>query len=93
MEYNASDVRNKGMIQSWVGTLSENQSLDYWTQGAIQRAENMKNNPLLKENGKRSVIVMDEVDGCGQGDRGGIAALIQVIKSTKTPIICICNDK
>jgi replication factor C subunit 1 len=36
---------------------------------------------------------MDEVDGVGAGDRGGIAALIQVIKATKTPIICICNDR
>ena len=36
---------------------------------------------------------MDEVDGVGAGDRGGINALIQVIKLTKTPIICICNDR
>lgn len=36
---------------------------------------------------------MDEVDGVGSGDRGGIAALISVIKLTKTPIICICNDR
>jgi len=35
---------------------------------------------------------MDEVDGCGAGDRGGVAALTQIIKQTKTPIICICND-
>lgn len=26
-------------------------------------------------------------------DRGGIAALIQMIKKSKIPIICICNDK
>jgi len=42
---------------------------------------------------KKSVIIMDEVDGCGSSDRGGISALIQVIKNTKTPIICICNDR
>lgn len=36
---------------------------------------------------------MDEVDGVGNGDRGGLAALIQVIKDTKTPIVCICNDR
>jgi replication factor C subunit 1 len=36
---------------------------------------------------------MDEVDGVGAGDRGGIQALIQVIKNSKTPIICICNDR
>eukprot|EP00349_Pseudokeronopsis_sp_Brazil_P010550 CAMPEP_0202980168 /NCGR_PEP_ID=MMETSP1396-20130829/86139_1 /ASSEMBLY_ACC=CAM_ASM_000872 /TAXON_ID= /ORGANISM="Pseudokeronopsis sp., Strain Brazil" /LENGTH=104 /DNA_ID=CAMNT_0049719961 /DNA_START=40 /DNA_END=354 /DNA_ORIENTATION=+ len=36
---------------------------------------------------------MDEVDGVGAGDRGGINALIQIIKETRTPIICICNDR
>ncbi len=36
---------------------------------------------------------MDEVDGLGAGDRGGVAAMIQVIKDTKSPIICICNDR
>ena len=42
---------------------------------------------------KKSVIIMDEVDGMGGSDRGGIQALIQVIKTTKTPIVCICNDR
>ena len=42
---------------------------------------------------QKSVIIMDEVDGVGAGDRGGIAALIKVIKNSKTPIICICNDR
>lgn len=36
---------------------------------------------------------MDEVDGMGSGDRGGIAELILVIASTQIPIICICNDR
>ena len=36
---------------------------------------------------------MDEVDGCGGGDRGGIAALIEVIKKTHSPIICVANDR
>jgi len=35
---------------------------------------------------------MDEVDGCGSSDRGGIAALIKVIKNTRMPIVCIAND-
>lgn len=36
---------------------------------------------------------MDEIDGMSSGDRGGIAAIIQLIKNTKVPIICICNDR
>jgi replication factor C subunit 1 len=35
---------------------------------------------------------MDEVDGMSAGDRGGSAELIQLIKKTSVPIICICND-
>jgi replication factor C subunit 1 len=27
------------------------------------------------------------------GDRGGISSIIQMIKQTKIPIICICNDR
>ncbi|KAJ1621338.1 hypothetical protein T492DRAFT_887127 [Pavlovales sp. CCMP2436] len=58
-------------------------------------------------------LIMDEVDGMGGGDRGGMAEMIQlppllaggfvdraivkmrngVIKSTRVPIICICNDR
>jgi replication factor C subunit 1 len=36
---------------------------------------------------------MDEVDGMSAGDRGGSQELIQVIKTSKIPIICICNDR
>lgn len=37
---------------------------------------------------------MDEVDGMsGNADRAGIAELIQMIKRTQVPIICICNDR
>jgi replication factor C subunit 1 len=36
---------------------------------------------------------MDEVDGMGGGDRGGMAELIQMIKHSRVPIICICNDR
>jgi len=36
---------------------------------------------------------MDEVDGMSAGDRGGVSELVQVIKSSKVPIIAIANDK
>jgi replication factor C subunit 1 len=41
----------------------------------------------------RRVVIMDEVDGMGGSDRGGIQELIKVIKSSRSPIICICNDR
>lgn len=92
LEMNASDCRNKTGIQLGIGTLSENRSLDYW--------KTSRQNVSLKDKGadtgdktQKSVIIMDEVDGCGAGDRGGIAQLISVIKNSKVPIICICNDR
>lgn len=42
---------------------------------------------------KKKVIIMDEVDGMSAGDRGGVQELIRIIKTTQTPIICICNDR
>jgi replication factor C subunit 1 len=40
------------------------------------------------------VLVMDEVDGmAGNEDRGGIQELIQLIKSSRIPVICMCNDR
>lgn len=42
---------------------------------------------------KRTVVVMDEIDGMSTGDRGGMAEMIKLIASTKVPIVCICNDR
>lgn len=37
---------------------------------------------------------MDEVDGmAGNEDRGGLQELINLIKSTEIPIVCVCNDR
>lgn len=38
------------------------------------------------------IIIMDEVDGMTGSDRGGISQLIDCIKSSSVPIVCICND-
>lgn len=41
----------------------------------------------------KGILIMDEVDGMSAGDEGGSVALIEIIKMTKIPIICICNDR
>ncbi|GMH33613.1 hypothetical protein BSKO_01447 [Bryopsis sp. KO-2023] len=46
-----------------------------------------------KNQAVEQVLIMDEVDGMGGGDRGGVTDLIATIKDAKIPIICICNDK
>ncbi len=37
---------------------------------------------------------MDEVDGmAGNEDRGGVAELILLMKKSRIPIVCMCNDR
>ena len=94
IETNASDTRNKNSIQNMLKDLSSNTSLDYYSVSGIKKANENPNAAIFGgANKKKSVIIMDEVDGVGAGDRGGLAALILVIKQSKTPIICICNDR
>ncbi|MEM4222280.1 MAG: replication factor C large subunit [archaeon] len=43
--------------------------------------------------GKQKIILLDEIDGLyGNEDRGGIAALEDVIKKAKVPLIMTCNS-
>ncbi len=78
-ELNASDQRNKNVIINKVGYLTDSHTL-----------ESKKEDKINQKN----LILMDEIDGmAGNQDRGGISALIQIVKNTKTPIICICNDR
>ena len=96
IEKNASDVRNKGAIETQIKDLSQSKTLDYFSVSGVQKAANNENALASAIGGlatKKSVIIMDEVDGVGAGDRGGIGALIKVIKTSRTPIICICNDR
>ena len=96
VEQNASDTRNKASIESSIKDLSANKCIDYFSTAGVKKAQNNQNTSAAVFGGlatQKSVIIMDEVDGVGAGDRGGIAALIRIIKNSKTPIICICNDR
>lgn len=78
VEFNASDIRSKKLLQNQVSILLSNKSLVNYANSESQKR----------------VLIMDEVDGmAGNEDRGGIAELIQLIKATHIPIICICNDR
>ena len=39
----------------------------------------------------KEIIVMDEIDGLSE--RGGVGELADIIRKTRTPIICIANEK
>ncbi|KAF9974935.1 hypothetical protein BGZ73_001558 [Actinomortierella ambigua] len=97
VEFNASDTRSKRSLDEEVRDLLNNQSLA----GYFLNQEGVSGKGKLKSTSadqspsmsKKQVIIMDEVDGMGGGDRGGVAQLISFIKKTQVPIICICNDR
>jgi len=80
VELNASDTRSKKALQACAEDLVGNTSIADFAAGG-------RGGP------KRMALIMDEVDGMSAGDRGGMQELITLIKRTKMPVICICNDR
>jgi replication factor C subunit 1 len=84
VEMNASDTRSKKMLSGSVADTLNTTSV-----------ANMvgKGNENEHVTSKR-VLLMDEVDGmAGNEDRGGVAELIQLLKTSKVPVIAMCNDR
>ena len=91
IKYDAGDVRNTGLINTITSNNISNRNVLDMMAGRV----------------KKIAIVMDEIDGMNNGDKGGITALIKLIRQKKTkkqklenstmnPIICIgnyCIDK
>jgi len=83
IEMNASDTRGKKALDTVIKESLSNTTVD----GMLQVGGN-------KEEASKHVLIMDEVDGmAGNEDRGGMQELIQLIKKSKIPIICMCNDR
>jgi len=86
IKYDAGDIRNKSVID----TITKNNMSD---KSVIS---------LFKKKSKPIAIIMDEIDGMNNGDKGGINSLIKIIRPKKTkkqkleelsfiPIICISS--
>jgi DNA polymerase III delta prime subunit len=86
IKYDAGDVRNKALIDTITSNNISNRNV-------LQ---------MMTKQVKKIAIVMDEIDGMNNGDKGGITALIKIIRQKKTkkqklenitmnPIICIGN--
>ena len=86
IKYDAGDVRNKSLIE----TITSN------------NISNKNVLDMMKNKERKIAIIMDEIDGMNNGDKGGINALIKIIRQKKTrkqklenmtmnPIICIGN--
>lgn len=81
VEMNASDTRNKKTLEEHISQSLSNKTMDGFLPGH-------------KADPKKHVLIMDEVDGmAGNEDRGGMQELIGLIKNTKIPVICMCNDR
>jgi len=86
IKYDAGDIRNKSIID----TITKHNTSD----------RNVMS--MFHKKVKRIAIIMDEIDGMNNGDKGGINSLIKIIRPKKTkkqkleqttlnPIICIGN--
>jgi hypothetical protein len=86
IKYDAGDIRNKSLIDNITSNNISNRNVLDMMFGKV----------------KRIAIVMDEIDGMNNGDKGGINALIKLIRQKKTqkqklesmtlnPIVCIGN--
>ena len=86
VKYDAGDVRNKSLIESIASNNISSQNVL----------------TMMMKKTKKIAIVMDEIDGMNNGDKGGITALLKLIRQKKTkkqkleyssvnPIICIGN--
>nr|CDS29957.1 replication factor c subunit 1 [Hymenolepis microstoma] len=84
IELNASDTRSKRSLKDEVSQALGMRSLAGCLTGSDARASALTSH----------VLIMDEVDGmAGNEDRGGMQELIGIIKTSKVPIICLCNDR
>lgn len=82
VEMNASCTRSKNSLKEVVAESLNNTSIESFYKGTSQKVSS------------KHVLIMDEIDGmAGNEDRGGIQEMIGLIKSSKVPIICMCNDR
>ncbi|XP_056136262.1 replication factor C subunit 1 [Lampris incognitus] len=82
VEMNASCTRSKNSLKEVVAESLNNTSVKNYYTGSAQTVSS------------KHVLIMDEVDGmAGNEDRGGIQEMIGLIKQSKIPIICMCNDR
>ena len=81
VELNASDTRSQKALKQCAEDLVGNTSIADFASGGRGATP------------KRMALIMDEVDGMSSGDRGGVGELIVLIKRTKMPVICVCNDR
>uniref|UniRef100_A0A6Q2X6E8 Replication factor C subunit 1 n=1 Tax=Esox lucius TaxID=8010 RepID=A0A6Q2X6E8_ESOLU len=82
VEMNASCCRSKNSLKEVIAESLNNTSIKNFYTGSSQTVSS------------KHVLIMDEIDGmAGNEDRGGIQEMIGLIKQSRIPIICMCNDR
>lgn len=95
LEMNASDTRSKRLLEEAFKSKVTDTTLSGFFKtavGAGAEGNNGEQHPEGLGVNKKSLIIMDEVDGMSAGDRGGVGALNSFLRKTKIPIIAIAND-
>ena len=81
VEMNASESRNAEAIHKVA------------TRGAVLQTFTDTGEFVRADEGGRKLIVLDEADNVfGREDRGGIAAIVEMIQTTQQPVALIAND-
>ena len=81
VEMNASDSRNAAAIQRVA------------TRGSVLQTFSPTGEFLRSKEGGRKLIILDEADNLfGREDKGGIGAIVDLIRETKQPVVLIVND-
>ncbi len=93
LELNASDTRNKAEIDQILIEAVSSRAISQSSFFPQTKSKDNTSSSSSSSTVKSRVVIMDEVDGMGGSDRGGISELIKIIKISKIPIICICNDR
>lgn len=72
--------------------LVEKNASDHRTKKAIERFAGLASQYCSLFGGKK-IVLLDELDGlAGNADRGGVRATIDIIKSTRCPLVLTAND-
>lgn len=81
IEMNASDSRNADAIERTA------------TRGAVLQTFSPSGEFLRTNQGGRKLIILDEADNVfGREDKGGVAAMVSLIQTTRQPVVLIVND-
>lgn len=81
IELNASDARNEEAIRKVAGAGAINET--FRDDGAFMKASA----------GGHKLIVLDEADNVfGREDKGGVTAIVEMIRGTRQPVVLIVND-